>query len=293
MSPHYRLALLCLLAATFFTSTAGVLLRWIESADGWTVNFYRAAFFVLTLSIWLLGRYRWRLPQAFGAVGLPGLVIALCFAGATIAFVFALLATTVAKVVLINGMIPFVTALLAWWLLRERVAQATLLAMVVAFAGIAIMVTEELAGGSLRGDLLSLCSCFTTAVMYVAMRRRKGADMVPAIFLGGLLVAIVAAIFAPSLSISPHDLAVCAALGVLQLGVQYVLVAFGTQHVPAAEAALSARLTIVLGPFWAWLGAGELPSDLTLLGGGFVVAAIFGNGLWSLRRDRVTLPNDI
>jgi len=288
-SSHYRLALTCLFVATFFTSTAGVLVRWIDSADGWTVLFWRAVFFAATLLIWMVLRYRSRLVSVTLQTGWPGVLMAAAFALATITFIFALIETTVAKVVLISGCIPFVTALLGWLLLGERVLRSTIAFMVLAFAGIAWMVGSEIGHGALAGDLLAACCSVMTAFMYIAIRRRTRVDMVPAILAGGLIVALVAPFLADVWSIGWHDLAVCAALGVLQLGVQYILVAFGTRHVPAAEAALTARMTIVLGPLWAWLGVGEVPSEATFWGGALVLAAIFGNGLWSLRRSRTPL----
>jgi drug/metabolite transporter (DMT)-like permease len=285
-SIHYRLALLCLLTATLFTSTAGVLVRWIESADGWTVLFWRAVFFCSTLLVWMVLRYRGRLLAVTLRTGWPGVMMAAAFALATVTFIFALIETTVAKVVLISGCIPFVTALLAWLLLGERVARSTIVFMVLAFAGIAWMVGSEIGSGALDGDLLAACCSFMTAFMYIAIRRRTQVDMVPAILAGGLIVALVALPLADVWAIGGHDLMVCALLGVLQLGVQYILTAWGTRHVPAAEAALTARMTIILGPLWAWLGFAEVPSEATFVGGALVLAAIFGNGLWSLWRSR-------
>lgn len=285
-SPTHRIALATLFLATLFTSTAGVLVRWIEQADGWTVLFWRAAFFVVTLGAWLLLRYRRRLWRVTLATGRPGLVMAAAFAAATITFIFALLETTVAKVALINGLVPFLAAILGWLVLGERVARATVLFMLLAFLGIAFMVGSELAGGSLAGDALALACSLFTAVMYIAIRRRVRVDMVPAILAAGLLVMLAALPFADPLAISRHDLMVCALLGCFQLGVQYLLVAWATRFVPAAEAALTSRMTIVLAPLWAWLGFRELPSEPTFWGGALVLAAIFGNGLWSLHRGR-------
>jgi drug/metabolite transporter (DMT)-like permease len=285
-SPHHGVALACLFLATLFTSTAGVLVRWIESADGWTVLFWRALFFALTLSSWLALRYRGRLLQAALRTGWPGVLMASAFALATITFVFALFATTVAKVVLISGCIPFVTALLAWMVLGERVSRSTVAFMVVAFAGIAWMVGIEIGSGGLRGDLLAAACSVTTAFMYIAIRRRRQVDMVPAILAGGLIVAVVALCMADVWNVGAHDLMVCALLGVLQLGVQYILTAWAIRHVPAAEAALTARMTIILAPLWAWLGFAEVPSEPTFWGGALVLCAIFGNGLWSLARSR-------
>jgi drug/metabolite transporter (DMT)-like permease len=66
----------------------------------------------------------------------------------------------------------------------------------------------------------------------------------------------------------------------------------GVRHLPAAEAALTTRMTLVLGPLFAWLGAGEVPSGATLAGGAVIIAAILLHGLWTLRGEarRTKLP---
>ncbi len=280
-----RLAFACLVLATFFTSTAGVLLRWIEAADGWSVLFWRSLFFVATLGLWLLLRYRRRLPGLIAGSGAAELWVSLLFGCGTVCFVLALLETSVARVVLINGLTPFVTALLGWGLLREGISKATWLAMAVAFAGIVVMMGEGLSGGTLRGDLLAFATCLLTSLMLVTLRRRAAVDKIPALLLSGLGVALVAGLLAPTLAISQHDLLVCAALGCLQLGVQYILVTYATRQLPAAQIALTGRMTIVLAPLWAWLGAGEVPATATLWGGALVLAAVGANGLYALHRQ--------
>lgn len=285
MSSPTAFAFACLILATFFSSTAGVLLRWMEEADGWTVLFWRSLFFVATMGFWLLLRYRRgvvRLAKDFGA---PELWVSLLFACATVAFVFALLETSVARVVLVNGLTPFVTALLGWALLGERIGGATWVAMAVAFCGIAVMMGSGFSGGSLLGDLLAFATCLFTSLMYVTLRRRAEVDKVPALILSGLAIMLVALVAAPTLAVTGRDLALCAALGCLQLAVQYILVSYATRTLPAAQVALTGRMSMVLAPLWAWLGVGEVPAEATFWGGALVLGAVVGNGLYALHRQ--------
>jgi drug/metabolite transporter (DMT)-like permease len=50
----------------------------------------------------------------------------------------------------------------------------------------------------------------------------------------------------------------------------------------APELALLGLLEVVLGPLWAWLGAGETPAQATLLGGALVLVALAGNEIAAL-----------
>jgi len=42
----------------------------------------------------------------------------------------------------------------------------------------------------------------------------------------------------------------------------------------------------VLGPLWAWLGAGEIPAEATLAGGAIVLLALISNELAGIRPER-------
>ncbi len=276
------LGFLVLSTATAFTATAGVLLRWLDEPTAWRTIFYRALFFALTLVVWIAVTRRGRLVEAIRSVNGNGLLCAFMFSLSTICFIFALLFTTVARTTFLNGLTPLLTG---WFVLRERVTLATGFAIVLALIGIAVMTADDLTGGNLIGDGLAIGSAVTTAVMYVLIRRARAIDMLPSFVVAALMTAVMAAPWVDDFSISAHDLGICAALGVFQLGFQFVLVTMGVRHLPAAEAVLTTRLSLIFAPLFAWIGAGELPGQATLAGGGIIVAAILLQGFWTLHGE--------
>ena len=147
---------------------------------------------------------------------------------------------------------------------------------------------EALRLETLAGNLLALGAAFCYSGALVAMRGGRKFDMIPAVCLAGVIATLVSGVMAPDLRITAHDLWIAVVLGVVQLGFQYILVATGTRSVPAAEAALVGRLTLVMAPLWVWLGVGEVPGGLTLAGGAIVLAAVTGHGLYALRLARPT-----
>jgi drug/metabolite transporter (DMT)-like permease len=104
--------------------------------------------------------------------------------------------------------------------------------------------------------------------------------------LAGVGSALIAAIIAPDLHISQHDLAITVFLGVVQLALQYVLIATATRYVPAAEVALIGRLTLIMAPLWVWIFVDEVPGALSLAGGVVILLAVTGQGVFALRRAR-------
>jgi drug/metabolite transporter (DMT)-like permease len=278
--------ILCVVSASLFTSLAGILVRLVEDADGWTLQFWRQVCFLAFIALFLAWRHGRQLPMAVKAIGRPGLIASLALGAAFVAFIFALMNTTVAKVVFIGSTSPIFAAALAWIVLRERLPLVTWIAMAAAVGGIGVMVGDALRIGDPTGALLALIPVAGYAITLTCFRARRNVDMLPAVMLAGVVALAVSAVMADDLAISLHDFLVAAALGVVQLGLQYVLTTLGARHVPAGEVALLGRLQIVLAPLWVWIGIGEVPSEATFLGGAIVLSAVLGNALLSLRRVR-------
>ena len=268
-------------------SLAGVTLRHMESASGWQILFYRSGTFFVVVVLYLVIRYRTRVAAAFLRVGKPGLVVAFSLGLGSAGNLFALLLTTVANALFIMSAAPLLTALLGWLVLRERVQPATWAAMTVALAGIAIMVVNGVQSGRLLGNLVAFGPTLSFAFMIVALRHAGDRDMIPAICLAGLVGAGLGLGMAESLVISRHDLLLCLFLGVFQYTGGFVLLALGARFLPAAEVALLAMAEIVLAPIWVWVGVGEIPALLTVVGGTVVVFAVVGQALIGMRTQGI------
>ena len=271
-------------------SLAGVTLRHMESASGWQILFYRSGTFFVVVVLYLVIRYRSRVAAAFLQVGTPGLVVAFSLGLGSAGYVFALLLTTVANALFIMSAAPLLTALLGWLVLRERVRPATWAAMTVALTGIVLMVANGVQSGRLLGNIVAFGPTLSFALMIVALRKAGDRDMIPAICLAGLVGAGLGLGMAESLVVSRHDLLLCLFLGVVQYTGGFVLLALGARLLPAAEVALLAMAEIVLAPIWVWIGVGEIPALLTVVGGTVVVFAVVAQALMGLRTQGVGEP---
>ena len=60
------------------------------------------------------------------------------------------------------------------------------------------------------------------------------------------------------------------------------------RYLAAGEVGLLALLETTLGPIWVWLGIGERPTDLALIGGVIVIAALLINEWLGFRENRTT-----
>jgi drug/metabolite transporter (DMT)-like permease len=181
---------------------------------------------------------------------------------------------------------PLLTAVCAWLLLKDPVPARAWLAAAAASLGIAWMFAGSMSdAGHRAGMLVALLVPVASALNLVALRAGHArVELIPAVMLGGLLSALIALPLALPFSASPKDLFLLAMLGVFQLGLPCMLLVIASRRLLAPELALLGLLEVVLGPLWAWLGAGEIPARATLVGGAVVLAALAGNELAAFRR---------
>lgn len=291
--PTYRYGVFLVLFSGLCWSSIGLGVRFIEVANVWQILFYRSLALTPFLFLIIAARHKGRPFPVIRKTGLAGLIGALAlvctFAGA----IFAIQTTTVANAMFLLAAAPFLAALLGSLMLRERVRTATWWAMILALAGIITMVWEGISLGQMSGNIAALISALGFGVFTITLRWRKLDDMMPTVFLGGVLAIIVSATICRlsgfSLALPAQDILISLSLGVFQVGTGMALYTMGSRVVPAADLALLSMTEVVLGPFWVWIFLGETASAYTLLGGAVLLVAIAGNALSGLRHKPVPI----
>ncbi|HMB76712.1 MAG TPA: DMT family transporter [Kiloniellaceae bacterium] len=290
---HRRGVFLVLLAGGFW-SIVGLVVRLIDDASVWQILFYRSLaltlFLLVVISLKTRGRPMAAFRKAGSSAALGGLALSLAFFGS----IAALQNTSVANAMFLFASAPFLTALLALPLLGERPRKATLIAMVFAALGVAVMVAEGISLGNGLGNVYAGLSALGFALFTIALRHGRGEDMLPAVCLAGLFSSVIAAgvcvVTGDGIAVTADDALLSCGLGVVQLGFGLTLYTLGSKVVPAGELALLSMTEVVLGPIWVWLILGEGASPWTLLGGGILLAAIAGNAVTQLRHRPSPLP---
>lgn len=288
---HIR-AIVLMVAVTVLWSTAGVVTRHLQSAAGLETTFWRSLAAAVFVGAWLVSRPG-GLLGALRAGGWPGVISGAMWCAMFSCFMLAVLRTTVANTLVVLSVTPLLTALLTWVVLRQRIAPKTWAAIAVAAAGIVTMFAsafEADGGRHVSGMLIALGVPVASAINVVMLKRVGGAqDLVPAVFLGGimsaaLMLVLMWAMGGQPFQASPHDLFLLTLLGFFQLGLPCMLMVVASRHLAAPELSLLALLEVLLGPLWAWWLAGEVPATATLIGGAIVLTALVFNELTSTRR---------
>lgn len=279
-------ALLCFCALCW--SIAGVFTRHLERAEGFEVTFWRSFFCVIGVFAALAWRSRGRPLRPVVAMGVPGLVSGAMWSVMFTCFMLALTRTSVANTLLVSSISPLLAAILAYLVLGERVRAGTWVAIATALAGIWWMVRDGVSAQGVSGMLIALGVPFASAINLVTLKKMHAqVDLAPAVFTGAVLSCIATLPLAWPLSASANDLAILALLGFVQLAMPCMLMVRAARHLAPHEMALIGLLEVVLGPLWAWLGAGEAISSATLQGGALVLAALAGNELVGRRAAAV------
>jgi drug/metabolite transporter (DMT)-like permease len=286
----HRHGVLLVAGAAFWWSTGGIFIRAVH-ADPWTTIFWRSIFAFATMFLFIAIRKRGRTLVHIRAIGWPGVILGLCFCGASSSYVPAVILTSVANTMILQSLAPFVAALLGFLIMGERINLRTWIAMLITSFGVYIMVAGKV-GGSLLGDLLG----FSIAVFYggsvVVTRYHRHVQMLPASCLAtafsALLSASVLCLSHQSpLEVGPLDLLYLACFGAFQLAGGMLLFTYGVRLIPAAESALLSIIESVAAPLWVLVLFAETPSSQTIIGGSVVLATILVYTSLDLRRRAV------
>jgi drug/metabolite transporter (DMT)-like permease len=224
------------------------------------------------------------------AAGTAGIVSGVMCAIMFTCFIVALNFTSTASVLVVQSLGPFFTAVLAWLVLREPIPGRSWLAIVAASLGMGAMFGAGLAADEptrLVGLLLALTIPIAASVNVILLRKTSAhLDLMPAVMLGALISALVTLPWALPFEATGRDVLLLGMLGVFQLGVPCLMLVLASRTLTAPEIALLALLEVVLGPLWAWLGAGEVPAITTVIGGAIVLVALAGNEAAALAERR-------
>ena len=198
----------------------------------------------------------------------------------TVLFLTALSLTSVANVLLISATAPFLSALMSYFVLGERIDRMTAYGIVAVFAGVGIIASGSLGGGALIGNLVALVNAATSAAYYVVVRHKAAqSQLVPSVF-GFLVTALVALPFTGGLEFTGQQVALIAISGGVILAGGSALLIIGPRYLPAPEVTMIIMLESVAAPVLVWAVLGEYPGVRSVIGGGVIFAALVVHTLW-------------
>jgi DME family drug/metabolite transporter len=269
---------LLVVAAALLWSTGGLAIKLVPlSALG--VAFWRSFVSAIFLVVvFRPARARWRHAS---------IATSLVYALMILSFVSATKMTTAANAIFLQYTGPLYVLAFAPFLLKERFRRVDAVAVAVALAGMSLFFVGRLDPGALAGNLVAVVAGFFFGLVILFLRRDAAGDAIPSVIAGNFLAAALAFPFARGhLALDGRGILLVLFLGIVQMGISYVLFVRGLTVVPAAEASLLGMLEPMFNPLWAFLGLGEKPSAWALLGGAIVLSAVAGRAIAGARMRR-------
>ena len=274
-----------ILGAAVLFSTGGAAIK-ATSLTGWQVACLRSL--VAAVAVLLM------LKSARKGWGLMPVVVGVAYAATMILFVLANKLTTSANTIFLQATAPIYLVVIGPWLLREPLRPRDAVFMLALASGLALFFVGSEAGSRtapdpFKGNVLAALSglCWALAVTGLrAMGRRGGhaSGSAAAVVAGNVIAFLVCLPMAlPIVRVSATDAAVISFLGIFQIGLAYVLLTKGLEHVGALEASLLLLGEPVLNPLWAWLVHGERPRTGSLVGGAVIVTATVVKSVYDAR----------
>ncbi len=280
---NQKAAVPIVLFAGLFWSLGPYVVRNIDAANTvpWQYLFTRGVVIFLLLNCFLYFEEGIKFYKNYLKVGLSGILGGLGLAIAMISFIWSITNTSAAITLLCLAAMPFITALLSFLFLKEKISLSVWLTIIIAAVGIVIMAVGNKNTGSIIGLIFGLASALGFAIFSVTLRWRRQTPKFTTVSIAGLICAIISGFVILNQDLnflsSSKNQALFATHGSL-VCIGLILYSIGSKHIQAAELTLLSLTEVIGGIFWVWLpwlGINEVPSNNTIIGGFLIFVSIF------------------
>ena len=278
-----RVAIPIVLIAGILWSFGPYVVRNIDQPETipWQYLFTRGLVIFFLLNIYLFLEEGIGFYKNYFKVGLSGLIGGFGLGIAMITFIWSITNTTAAVTLLCLAAMPFITALLGFLFLKEKISLTVWISIIVAAFGILIMAYGNTEENTLPGLIFGLISALGFSIFSVSLRWRKETPKFTTVAIAGLFCFLISSLIlskngADFLSTGKNE-ALFATHGTL-VCIGLILYSIGSKNIPAADLTLLSLTEVIGGIFWVWLpwlGINEIPSTNTIIGGFFIFIALF------------------
>ena len=275
-----KTAIAALVLAAFLWSTAGLGFRLLTLSNGLAISGYRSFFAVL----FYIAAYK-ALPKMEHTGWFKTGIIA--YSCVSTLFVMANTLTTAANAIVLQYTSPIFACVFLFFIFKKPIPRCDLFAAVFILSGICIFFVDSLTLQASLAMTLGNAAAVTAGAGFGMMVIVVGRTTTPRnVFTLGNALNVVIAL--PFILLNPieslFDLGVLLYLGIVQIGLAYLLFSFAVSKVSPLELILIPALEPILNPIWVFLFDGQAPSLLSVFGGVIIVSTIL---IWSVHKEKV------
>ena len=277
-----KIAIPVVLFAGLLWSFGPLVVRYMDQPNlvPWQYLFTRGLTIFFILNIYLYLEEGSLFYKNYLKMGISGIIGGSGLGIAMITFIWSITNTSAAITLLCLAAMPFMTALLGFLFLKEKINLNVWVAIIIATVGIFIMSFGDDNKGSIVGLIFGLVSALGFSVFSVSLRWRKETPKFTTVAFAGIFCAVLSSVLiiknGSSFFASSYNEGLFAIHGTLVcLGL--ILYSIGSKAIPAAELTLLSLTEVIGGIFWVWLpflGVNEVPTNNTIIGGFLIFMSI-------------------
>jgi drug/metabolite transporter (DMT)-like permease len=287
--------------AVLLWSTGGLFIK-LTTLDAYQVTFFRSLLAGITVLI--VTRKAGLKINAFG------LMCSVIYATLLFLFVWATKHTTAANAIFLQYTAPIYILILGPFVIGEKFHLRDLATVIFCIAGMSLFFVGKLELSDYQGNIAALGSGIFLGLYIMLLRhpkstglpasavseadlssdtRRSPLNPVITVIYGNFLLALVTlpAGISALPTITLKDFGAVAFLGIVQIGISYILfikgVAGGTRPL---DASIIGFIEPLLNPVWVFLFIGEKPSNWAILGGAIIIATVVAHTLAQYRKRK-------
>lgn len=258
-------------------STGGLFIK-LTSLDAYQLTFFRSLLAALTV-VAVMRRKALRI-NGFG------IFCSVIYAALLFLFVWATKHTTAANAIFLQYTAPVYILLLAPFVIAERFQLRDLATVAFCIAGMSLFFVGDLTIGDYQGNVAALCSGVAMGVYVMLLKHPRFAGAksaklpvspIATVVYGNLILAVLTAPagVAAAPMMAPLDWLAVSFLGIVQIGISYILFIKGvTGGTRPLDASIIGFIEPLLNPVWVFLFIGERPSNWAILGGIIIITTV-------------------
>lgn len=196
-------------------------------------------------------------------------MVFICFVGAN-------KLTTPANAIVLQYTAPIFVLIFSMIFLRKKPRLFDVFAVLLTLIGVVMFFIGSLGVGNMLGNFIGVVAGMFMGGMFVAVGNTKGEEKMSGILLGHLFCAIVGLPFAAFTenTFSFSGIGLLALLGVVQLGIPYILYALASSKCSTISCVVISAIEPVLNPILVAVFDKQIPSTLSIVSGLFLIGVI-------------------
>lgn len=203
-------------------------------------------------------------------------IIAACFYTLVVTlFVMANKLTTAGNAILLQYTAPVYVALFGYMFLGERSTFVDWATIMILLLGLALFFFDDLSFDGYLGNVLAILSGMSFAGLTLLLRKQKDDSPSDSILLGNILTLVIGLpVIVGGTEFDLNSIILILLLGVLQLGVPYILYTTAIKHVTALDAIIFPIIEPILNPILVFIVLGETLGAWSVFGGALVLSGV-------------------